>query len=121
MPVHVLATPDHDDYRRILGRSVEDVVFSPNGTELVASVGTSVVVWRLSDRSEVTTVPVNDAFGRVNALAFSPDGSVLVTSEGYGTPRFWDPTTWREMGSAVTASSEGRSLRFPSIRAGRCS
>jgi len=111
-PLGVLRMPDRilssssEDYSRILGRSVQDIVFSPDGTELVASTGTSVVIWRLSDRSEVATLPSDDPFGHVNTFAFSPDGRALVTGEGDGTIRFWDTNTWQEIGGSVTAASE---------------
>jgi WD40 repeat protein len=35
----------------------------------------------------------------VNAVAFSPDGSRLVTGDFNGSVRLWDPRTGRELGS----------------------
>jgi WD40 repeat protein len=106
MPNRILASPNDDDYGRILGRSIEAIAFSPDGSELVASDGTSVVLWRTSDRSKIATLPLNDPFGRVNTLAFSPDGRTLATGQGDGTLRFWNTSSWEEVGVGVKVASE---------------
>ena len=51
------------------------------------------------------TVNVDDGYGRPEAVAFSPDGTVLATGGGTGDVRFWDATTGTEISPRVVTSA----------------
>lgn len=61
---------------------------SPDG-RLLASVKNGIVFWEALTRQEIYTVGVD--MGQVNALAFSPDGTVLAAA-GYADTLIWDMT-----------------------------
>ncbi|MFE6857637.1 hypothetical protein [Nocardia sp. NPDC057668] len=81
---------------------VRALAFSPNGNRLVtasndaggptlfipttaAGVSSSVLVWRLDRPAAPVAIPVEDSAHRVDAVAFSPDGSTVALGHG-GTP-----------------------------------
>jgi WD40 repeat protein len=51
------------------------------------------------------TVSVDDDYGRADAGAFRPDGTLLATGGGTGDVRFWSADTGTEVGRRVTASA----------------
>ena len=70
--------------------------FSPDGTRLV--VGTDVAVWVYDVPDGKETALFTGHGGQVNALAFSPDGKILVSS-GFNNPiiQSWDLETGKKL------------------------
>jgi WD40 repeat protein len=110
---------------RRLGDSVDALAFSPDGTRVAAAMhalaaapGEPVRMWETST-GKACPWPAKHV-GRVIALAFSPDGKLLVTSETLGGGiRLWEVATGNEVrrfkgAPAVTAvvafSSDGKWL-----------
>lgn len=109
---------------------VRCLAFSPDGSRLAAGCGRSldlreddpeasgsVLVWNAPAETPVARLSVPG--GSVNAVAFSPDGTVLVSGGRDGIVRFWDAKTWQEviglvghLGAihALTFSPDGRLL-----------
>ena len=77
-------------------RSVESVVFSPDGTRIVSGSHDSTVrVWEVDTGRELACLR-GHAFS-VNSVAFSPDGTRLVSGSLDSTVRVWDVDTGREL------------------------
>ncbi|MFN2417502.1 MAG: WD40 repeat domain-containing protein, partial [Candidatus Limnocylindria bacterium] len=88
-----------------------DVGFGPASDVIAAAIANpdSAVgiarTWRLDDRSKLYSVDVDGGYGRASAVAFSPDGRLLVTGGGTGDARFWDAATGARAGASVQASA----------------
>jgi WD40 repeat protein len=70
-----------------MSSSVTDVVFSPDGRVLAASVRSHLVLWDLPTRQQIVT-PQHDHTGNIS-LAFGPAGRLLATAADDGV-RFWN-------------------------------
>lgn len=69
--------------------------FSPDG-KLLASVGDDgVLLWRVNDRSTLSSSL--QAKTKLNGLAFSPDGNVLAAAGDDNTVQFWDPRSRKRL------------------------
>jgi len=66
---------------------VGSMALSPNGQVVALGMGNRIVLWRLSDGAFVRTLEGHS--GRITGLAFSADGSLLVSSSLDGTVRLW--------------------------------
>src|ERR1017187_9685218 len=77
------------------------VAFSPNGRFLAASGPNEVVLWTVSDPARPQRLMAITGYsGRVNMIAFAPDGSRLATSAGENEVHMWDvgdPATPRHL------------------------
>jgi WD40 repeat protein len=62
-------------------------------------------VWDLGSRKLRYTIDVDEDYGLANALAFSPDDSLLATGGGIGVVRFWDAQTGERRGRSITANA----------------
>jgi len=88
-----------------------DVAFGPASDVIAAAIANVdppvgiARTWRLDDRSELYSVDVDGGYGRASAVAFSPDGRLLVTGGGTGDARFWDAATGARAGPSVQASA----------------
>ncbi len=89
-----------------------DLAYDPTTGALAAAVNPAMVkdstpgiavVMAPGESTPRFTVNVDDGYGRAGAVAFSPDGSVLVTGGGLGDVRFWDSRTGAEVGARVPA------------------
>jgi WD40 repeat protein len=73
-----------------------DAAFSPNG-KVIASVGDDGYLSVQNVGEEGVRFRVRTGLFAVNSLAFSPDGSRLVTFNSDSTVRFWDTESWEEV------------------------
>lgn len=78
---------DHTFFRH--GGSVETVAYSPINSSLVASAGSSRAV-KLWDLQNDTVTTLGHHADIVNALAFSPDGQLLVSGSNDYLFKLWD-------------------------------
>ena len=99
---------------------VDGSLFDANG-RLFASVGGGVTpadtwtrVWNMASGKEIGA-PIHT--GRVYAMAFSPDGTTLATSDNHGTVRLWDVGQSRPPAGSLRATP-ARSSRWRSARTG---
>ena len=88
-----------------------ELVFSPDGRRLLVSSGEEGTVASVFDLdgghdAVVTLEGPNDGDAFLTTLAWSPDGSTLVTATGDGRAVFWDAATGDER--FVISSTEGR-------------
>jgi WD40 repeat protein len=68
---------------------VEYLAFHPSGKLLASAMGDRMIqFWDLASRSVVSSIKVHD--DSVTSLAFSPDGSVLISGDYVGRLRIWD-------------------------------
>jgi WD40 repeat protein len=72
-----------------------EMTFSPDGKCLAAVINTRVVVWEYPSGAEVAVR--KGGRKRYRDLAFTPDGSRLVTVNNDGMARLWDTTSWKEI------------------------
>jgi WD40 repeat protein len=106
------------------GLGVRRVAFSPDGEKLAGILtNNSLGVWNFADRDsdgKPSTSDLSQGRGRIRAVAFSADGSLLATAGCAGTApcnagslRFWNAATNEPDGSPLTVSgSELMSLAF---------
>ncbi len=76
------------------------VAFSPDGTILAAATGNAALLWDVETGAQLSEGKGHSS--HINSVAFSPDGSRLVTGSNDGAARIWDLTT-------VAASRPGTS------------
>ena len=97
---HELATLQH-------GKGTDRLTFSPDGKMVVFGGLGEIRLWNTETGSEqeiLTAEPINDVHNitRVSALAFSPDGTILVSGTQQGKIQVWLVAT----GEALTAFAE---------------
>jgi WD40 repeat protein len=73
------------------------IAFSPDGQTLAGAGAGGVVLIDVSSRQAVGNLYLPQG-GITGAVAFSPDGSLLVTGGGDGLIRLWDVATWQVIG-----------------------
>lgn len=74
--------------------SVGSWAFSPNGQRLAAVCGKYLTVWDVSTKQQAFQFKC--AIRHFQAIAFSPDGSLLATAHNNRTVRLWRTSDWRE-------------------------
>ena len=71
------------------------LAFSPTEKKLVVGSGKSATIWWVGDQTRVTTLRGHT--GRIDAVAFSRDGTRVVTGSTDGTARIWGAATGAEL------------------------
>ncbi|HET6447397.1 MAG TPA: BTAD domain-containing putative transcriptional regulator [candidate division Zixibacteria bacterium] len=69
-----------------------DVVYSPDGTQLAATMVSEVILWDAESGERLFSLP-GATDGTVRRLDFSPDGERLAVASMDGLPRVWDLAT----------------------------
>jgi WD40 repeat protein/class 3 adenylate cyclase/energy-coupling factor transporter ATP-binding protein EcfA2 len=89
-------------------------VFSPDGKYLAIGACPVSKVWDVDElQADSSAKPVFALFGHkncINGLAYTPDGSRLITGSADGTAKVWDATTGQEMFTLVGGSGNINSL-----------
>jgi DNA-binding SARP family transcriptional activator/WD40 repeat protein len=93
-----------------LSGPVFDVAFDPVSGALAIAAETRdgagvAEVYAPGERTPRYTVNVDDDYGRPEAVAFNPTGTVLATGGGKGDVRFWDAATGAELGPRIVTSA----------------
>ncbi len=89
----------------------QSVAFSPDGRWLaaIATAGSNAVqLWRTDDWTQAAVLPHE---GQLNAISFSPDGT-LATVDQNGRISFWNGQTWKRDGPPVEGKLGISSLAF---------
>jgi WD40 repeat protein len=98
------------------------LALSPGGERLYVAGATTVTVWDVKAGKEVRPITGHDA--TVWVVAFSPDGSQVLTTSADGTARLWDAKTHkqvRQFAPGVALAKAGprpRLLDAPQVQAG---
>jgi WD40 repeat protein len=72
------------------------ITYSPDGRYLAGIYGPHLRIWNVADRME--TAHRNIGKKHFKGLAFTPDGTRLVTVSNDETVRLWDTSSWNEVG-----------------------
>jgi WD40 repeat protein/DNA-binding SARP family transcriptional activator len=103
------ATPDQPPGRFVTPRLVEDLTFTPDGSQLVLSTGWAdggdFVVWDTASQRIVKMVHADDA--GVWTADVSSDGRTLITGGQTGIVRMWDLVTGKPLGPPLAGLTGG--------------
>jgi WD40 repeat protein len=110
-PIH-LRTADGKSRKLVdTGGSIETLAFTPDGKRIVAvdQINSAIICWNDADGKEVWRAKTD-----ANYIAFSPDGSMLVSARTSGPIQLWDAATGKPMDNikAPTVSGVIWSIRF---------
>jgi WD40 repeat protein len=93
-----------------LPSAATDVAFSPDGRAVAAAAGATVAIWDTSDGTGRLSVGVSS--GKVDAIAFSPDGDDLAAVTNMGTVVIWNARTGRLTARARPRTGPVNTLAF---------
>ncbi|MCU0474756.1 MAG: hypothetical protein MUC99_01340 [Anaerolineae bacterium] len=80
---------------RVEGR-IQSIAYDPTGTHIAAGTREGqIYVWAIADGQQVATM-ATEAGREVLSMAFTVDGSLLVTGESSAVLRFWSTETWAQ-------------------------
>ena len=103
----VSGAPINKPIRPLQGRLVEwvqCVSFSPTGTRVVSCSGLEIQLWDAMSGARIWAA-VHGGFPRVFSLAYSPDGTRIISGSGDGTVQIWDAVS----GAPIHAPLKGHS------------
>lgn len=111
--IRIYDTTTWRDLGRPLRTKVSQMIFSPNGRQVV--VGTTdglIQVWDLASRAIVKEYRAHTS--GIGSLALSPDGQTLVTGAGASILKLWNTRTWRQtIALPVSVSGPGYTYFSP--------
>jgi WD40 repeat protein len=90
------------------GETLATIAVDEEGEDLPGSPAGSVQLWRASDGEPMGGPPIGDA----SSLAFSPDGTILVTGSSDGALRLWDAVTGELLVELIEHSAYVTDLSF---------
>jgi len=100
-----------------IDEQIESIKFSPDGQILGAASGNGIILWRVSDRVVLHRLIISGRADRMLDLFFSPDSSLLISSDENGMMRFWDVTNGTPLRSeaginlsSLAFSSDGKMM-----------
>lgn len=82
------------------GAPVHCVRYSPSGEFLAIAAGNGIQIWNTGTKDYVTNLNVVPAISPNLSLAWTPDGTRLLSAGSYCDPtlREWDSLTWKQVG-----------------------
>jgi WD40 repeat protein len=95
------AGPPMPSYRTVTG-----LALSPDGKTLAVA-GSGVELWQTATGQRIGATLPPAGHGRYRAVAFSPDGTMLVTLGADGTARIWNVATDAPIGTPMTVDGSG--------------
>jgi WD40 repeat protein len=94
------------------GRTVDQLLFSPDGTWLVVRAGPSLLVWDGRDLGRKPRKVRGASKGHFTGLAFHPGGRYLAATSNDRTVRLYDTATWQPAHSYAWDAGRMRSVAF---------
>jgi WD40 repeat protein len=91
-------------------RAIPDGILSPDGKHLALAVGNEVKVWDTQTGRETPTLTGHT--GRVQSVAFDPDGRRLVSAAADRTVKVWDTQTGRQTLTLTGHTGPVQSVKF---------
>ncbi|MEV4009050.1 PQQ-binding-like beta-propeller repeat protein [Nonomuraea angiospora] len=85
--------------------SAADLAISPDGRTVVTA-GKRIRVWDLVRHREIKPGPARVSDNQMTKVAFTPDGTRLLSAEDGGTVRWWDTATYHQIGKPLTNAGE---------------
>ena len=95
---------DHSVVADLPGPPVSDVVFNPDGQQLIVAQGN--VIFRDTTTYQPLGEPLLPMAGGVASLALSHDGRILVTGASDGTIQLWDVPSRQPIGQPLTGHQD---------------
>lgn len=92
------------------GEAALSLAVAPDGKVLAAGSDKGVRLWDVSTGAELRMLGENEQ--RIGAIAFSPDGRILVSGNSDGVIKFWDLATGKILTSIKSAQPVIESLAF---------
>jgi RNA polymerase sigma factor (sigma-70 family) len=94
---------DHD-------QPVENVILTPDGTNVVTATGTTLRFWDLLNGKELKRLPGQKRYATGRAMGFTPDGRRLLSWADYRSLRTWDVQTGKVLREhTIPPGAAGRS------------
>ena len=90
--------------------SIKQIAYSPNGIHLAAAGNAGIWIYDVTIHQEVTLLTENT--GPVSGVAFSPDGSTIVSGYSDGSILVWDVKTGKHKQTLPTEQEWVRSVAF---------